>query len=297
MKIEFQKISKEYKNGVWGLKDVDFSIEYGVFGLLAPNGAGKTTLMRILSTLLKPTSGTCVVNGQDISKNGDSIRKILGYLPQELSMYKNLTVFEFVHYMAILKGYRSKSVIDNVLEEVGLLDIKNRKVASLSGGMKRRVGIAQAIIGNPQILIFDEPTAGLDPEERVRFRNLISKFARDRIVILSTHIIEDVYQTCENICILKSGSVLYQGDKTNLMKGVYGKVKLITVENEQELEEIKKKVKIISASYQSNGIITRVIDENAEYKCIPEKESMEDAYVYYVGGGYYNERCPVNRKI
>lgn len=283
MQIEFQKLSKEYKNGAWGLKGVDLTIEKGVFGLLGPNGAGKTTLMRILSTLLKPTSGICTVNGKDISKNGDAIRRILGYLPQELSMYKNLTAFEFVDYMARLKGYKNKKAIDDVFEEVGLSDVKNQRISTFSGGMKRRVGIAQAIIGNPQIVIVDEPTAGLDPEERVRFRNLISKFAKDKTVILSTHIIEDIYQTCENICILKSGSVLYKGNKTELMRCASGKVKIINAENEQELDEIKKKARIISVSYQSDAIMARVIDENAEYKCIPEKESLEDAYVYYVG--------------
>lgn len=283
MRIEFQKISKEYKNGVWGIRDVDLTIEEGVFGLLGPNGAGKTTLMRIMATLLKPTSGTCLVNGKDILKNGREIRQILGYLPQELSLYQNLTAFEFVDYMARLKGFKNKRVIDSVLDEVGLLNVRNRKISSFSGGMKRRVGIAQAIVGNPQILIVDEPTSGLDPEERVRFRNLISRFAKDRTVILSTHIIEDIYQTCENIGILKSGRVLYQGNKSELIKQVSGKVKVIYVNGEEELDEIREKAKIISVSYERAGIKARIIDEQNKYDEKTEKESLEDAYVYCVG--------------
>lgn len=283
MKIEFQKISKEYKNGAWGIREVDLTIEEGVFGLLGPNGAGKTTLMRILATLLKPTSGTCLVNGKNLLKNSDQIRQILGYLPQELSLYHNLTAFEFVDYMARLKGFKNKRAIDAVLDEVGLLNVRNRKISSFSGGMKRRVGIAQAIVGNPQILIVDEPTSGLDPEERVKFRNLISRFAKDRTVILSTHIIEDIYQTCENIGILKSGTVLYQGNKSELMKQVTEKVKIIQVNGEQELDEIRKNTKIISVSYESAGIKARIIDEKNKYGKEAEKESLEDAYVYCVG--------------
>lgn len=283
MKLEFQKISKEYKNGVWGIREVDLTIEKGVFGLLGPNGAGKTTLMRILATLLKPTSGTCLVNGKNLLKNSDQIRQILGYLPQELSLYQNLTAFEFVDYMARLKGFKNKRAIDTVLDEVGLLNVRNRKISSFSGGMKRRIGIAQAIVGNPQILIVDEPTSGLDPEERVKFRNLISRFAKDRTVILSTHIIEDIYQTCENIGILKSGTVLYQGNKSELMKQVSGKIKVIQVNGEQELDEIRKNTKIISVSYENVGIKARIIDEKNKYGKEAEKESLEDAYVYCVG--------------
>jgi ABC-2 type transport system ATP-binding protein len=284
MQIQFQGLSKEYKSGVWGLKNVDLTIEKGVFGLLGPNGAGKTTLMRILATLLKPTSGICLVDGKDITRNGDEVRKILGYLPQEFSLYPNLTPLEFVDYMFRLKGFHDKKVVESVLEEVGLAEVKKRKISSLSGGMKRRVGIAQALIGNPQIVIVDEPTTGLDPEERVHFRSLISKFAKGRTVILSTHIIEDIYQTCENIGILQSGQVLYQGNKTELMKRVSGKVKIIKTENEEALEEIKQKAILLSVSYESDGIKARIIDEKKEYSETPERESLEDAYVYCVGG-------------
>lgn len=284
MHIQFEGLSKEYKNRVWGLKNIDLTIERGVFGLLGPNGAGKTTLMRILATLLKPTSGNCLVDGKDITKNGDGVRKILGYLPQEFSMYPNLTPLEFVEYMYRLKGFHDKKTVENVLDEVGLAEVKKRKISSLSGGMKRRVGIAQALIGEPQIVIVDEPTAGLDPEERVRFRSLISKFSKDRTIILSTHIIEDIYQTCENIGILHSGSVLYQGNKDELIKRVSEKVKIIKLENEEAINEIKQKAILISVSYESDGIKARIIDEKGEYSNTSEKESLEDAYIYCVGG-------------
>lgn len=283
MQIEFQKISKKYKNGVWGIKDVNLTIGSGVFGLLGPNGAGKTTLMRLLATLIKPTYGACLVNERNIFENSNEIRSMIGYLPQDLSMYGNLTAFEFVDYIARIKGIKSKKEIKRVLEDVGLLEAQKQKISSLSGGMKRRVGIAQAIVGSPMILIVDEPTAGLDPEERVRFRNLISKFAKNRTTILSTHIIEDIYQTCDNIAIFKSSRVVYNGSKLGLMKQISGKVKVIRANSEQELDEIRDKAKIISVSYESDSIKVRIIDENNYYDKEPEKESLEDSYIYCVG--------------
>lgn len=180
---------------VHALNDVTFSVEAGVFGLLGHNGAGKTTLMKLMATISKPTSGHISVCGFDTQKQGDEVRQLIGYLPQELNMYPSLTVCDFVSYMAELKGIKSKRKVAETLEQVDMVQFANHRISQLSGGMKRRVGIAQALVGDPRILVVDEPTAGLDPEERVRFRSVLSRFAKDgRCVLLSTHIVEDVYQ-------------------------------------------------------------------------------------------------------
>lgn len=209
--IEFHSVTKEYKNHVKALDAVSFSIESGVFGLLGHNGAGKTTLMKILATIMQPTFGTISVCGFDTRNHGDDVRRMIGYLPQELNMYPSLSVFDFVSYMADLKGIKDQKQIMAVLEQVDMAQYATRRIGQLSGGMKRRVGIAQALVGNPKILIVDEPTAGLDPEERVRFRGVLSRFAKDgKCVLLSTHIVEDIYQLCEQLAVLrKKASFIY----------------------------------------------------------------------------------------
>ena len=198
--IEINHLSKRFKNGVTALNDVSFTVGNGVFGLLGHNGAGKTTLMKLLETISKPTSGSIAVCGFDTQTQGDDVRKLIGYLPQELNMYPSLSVVDFVSYMAELKGVKSKKLVMDVLERVDMAQFAKRRISQLSGGMKRRVGIASALVGDPCLLIVDEPTAGLDPEERVRFRGVLSRFAKDgKCVLLSTHIVEDVYQLCERL--------------------------------------------------------------------------------------------------
>ena len=223
--IEIKNLNKFYGKKQ-ALYDVNLKIEQGMFGLLGRNGAGKTTLMKILATLLQKKSGQVTVCGIPI-ENEKEIRKIIGYLPQEFSIYPTMNVYEAMDYLAILSGLgkqERKERIEMLLAQVNLTESKNKKVKALSGGMKRRLGIAQALLGNPKVLIVDEPTAGLDPEERIRFRNLLSETAEERIVILSTHIVGDIEATCENIAILDEGKVLYSGTVDDLLAAADGKV-------------------------------------------------------------------------
>lgn len=283
--IEIRGVTKRYKNNVKGLDSVTFSIGSGVFGLLGHNGAGKTTLMKAIATILKPTFGTITVMGHDTIREGDAVRKNIGYLPQELSMYPSLSVFDFVSYMAGLKGIREKAEVQKALEQVDMQDFSRRKIGQLSGGMKRRVGIAQALVGNPQILIVDEPTAGLDPEERVRFRSVLSRFAKDgRTVLLSTHLVEDVYQLSERLAVLRKGKLFFTGTSQQLLRSVHGKIKTLNLNSDQELLELQKKAVVISTTYEGNQIKVRFVDENNAYSVSPVAETLEDAYVYCMGG-------------
>ncbi|MBO5283751.1 MAG: ABC transporter ATP-binding protein [Lachnospiraceae bacterium] len=284
--IEINHITKKYKNGVTALDDISFTVGSGVFGLLGHNGAGKTTLMKTLVTILPPSAGTIRICGYDTQKQGNEVRTRIGYLPQELAMYPSLSVFDFVNYMAELKGIRNKEAVREVLEQVEMLEYAKRKIRELSGGMKRRVGIAQAIIGYPQILVVDEPTAGLDPEERVRFRGLLSRYAREgRTVLLSTHIVEDVFQLCEELAVLRKGHLFYAGTSAALMKQVKGKVKILHLEDERQLIDLQKKSIVLSTTYDRHGIHARIMDENALFpQATSAMATLEDAYVYCMGG-------------
>ncbi|WP_055666673.1 ABC transporter ATP-binding protein [Desnuesiella massiliensis] len=283
--IQISNVTKEYKNNVKGLENVSFSIGSGVFGLLGHNGAGKTTLMKAMATIIKPTRGNIVINGMDSIKDGDGVRKIIGYLPQELTMYPNLTAFDFVSYMAELKGISNKAEVLNALEQVDMQEFKKRKISQLSGGMKRRIGIAQAIVGSPRILIVDEPTAGLDPTERVRFRGVISRYAKDgNTVILSTHIVEDVYQLCENLAILRKGKLFFAGASRELTSQVRNRVKVLEITDESELIDIQKKAVVISTTYEKKHINVRLLDEQGIFTAKPVSETLEDAYIYCMGG-------------
>lgn len=284
--IEIDNLTKRYKNGVVALENVTLKVGSGVYGLLGHNGAGKTTLMKALVTVLEPTSGNIKVCGFDTKKQGNDVRRHIGYLPQELAMYSSLPAFDFVNYMAELKGVHDKNAVYAVLEQVEMLEFAKRKIGQLSGGMKRRIGIAQALVGNPQILVVDEPTAGLDPEERVRFRGVLSRFAKDgKTVLLSTHIVEDVYQVCEELAVLRKGSLLYTGTSIGLMKQVEGKVKTIKLDREEELIDLQKQAVVISTTYESSGLIARIMDENMVFtKAESVPATLEDAYVYFMGG-------------
>ena len=266
------------------LHDVNLRIEKGMFGLLGRNGAGKTTLMKTLATLLQKKSGEITVYGIPI-ENEKEIRKIIGYLPQEFSMYPTMNVYEAMDYLAILSGLgkqERKARIEMLLEQVHLADSKNKKVKALSGGMKRRLGIAQALLNNPEVLIVDEPTAGLDPEERIRFRNLLSEIAEERIVILSTHIVGDIEATCENIAILDEGKVLYSGTVDSLLKEAEGKVFIRTVNNRQELSKLKKAFFITEMHTQGKQIYIRYVAENADDNSVSCEPNIEDAYMLYL---------------
>ena len=284
--IEISHVTKKYSNGVLALDDISFCVGSGVFGLLGHNGAGKTTLMKALVTVLSPSTGTIRVCGFDSRKQGNEVRERIGYLPQELAMYPSLSVFDFVNYMAELKGIHDKKVVNEVLEQVEMLEFSKRKIKQLSGGMKRRVGIAQALIGNPQILVVDEPTAGLDPEERVRFRGLLSRYAREgRTVLLSTHIVEDVHQLCEELAVLRKGRLFYAGTSAALLERVKGKIKLLHLENENQLVELQKKSVVLQTTYESHGLTARIMDEDSSFPgAVTDTATLEDAYVYCMGG-------------
>lgn len=284
--MEILHVSKQYKNGVTALEDVSFCVGSGVFGLLGHNGAGKTTLMKALVTVLKPSAGTIRVCGFDTATQGKEVRARVGYLPQELAMYPSLSVWDFVNYMAQIKGIRDKKAVSAVLEEVEMLEFSRRKIGQLSGGMKRRVGIAQALIGNPPILVVDEPTAGLDPEERVRFRGLLSRYASEgRTVLLSTHIVEDIHQLCGELAVLRKGRLFYAGTSATLLERVRDKVKILRLENEAHLIELQKKAVVLSTTYESRGLAARIMDEDDLYtQAQPVAATLEDAYVYCMGG-------------
>ena len=284
--IEISHVTKKYSNGVLALDDISFCVGSGVFGLLGHNGAGKTTLMKALVTVLSPSAGTIRVCGFDSRKQGNEVRERIGYLPQELAMYPSLSVFDFVNYMAELKGIHDKKAVNEVLEQVEMLEFSKRKIKQLSGGMKRRVGIAQALIGNPKILVVDEPTAGLDPEERVRFRGLLSRYAREgRTVLLSTHIVEDVHQLCGELAVLRKGRLFYAGTSAALLERVKGKIKLLHLENENQLVELQKKSVVLQTTYESHGLTARIMDEDSSFPgAVTDTATLEDAYVYCMGG-------------
>ncbi len=286
MKITIENLSKNY-NGTKALDNINLEINNGMFGLLGPNGAGKTTLMRILVTLMRQTEGTVKVNNLDLHKNRREIRKMLGYLPQEFNMFSKLKTWEFLDYAARLAGLNEnnarKKAIEEMLESVGLYEARERQANRLSGGMKRRLGIAQALIGNPKIVIVDEPTTGLDPEERLRFRNLMAHMSqKEIIIILSTHIVGDISSTCENMAMLNEGKVVYNGSPDKLLEKTRGYVWLIDT-NDAELEEIKEKYPVISTIPSEKGWEVQVIAEKLDgYKGIQVEPNLEHAYVHFL---------------
>jgi len=285
--ITVRHLTHCYQRNKAALQDVNLDIGSGMFGLLGPNGSGKTTLIRILVTLLKPTSGKVSINGMDLQKNRKQIRQMTGYVPQEFSSFPKLTAWEFLDYVGSLRMIRPKrkrqALVEKVLEDVGLFEARDRKASNLSGGMKRRLGIAQILIGNPQIMIIDEPTSGLDPEERIRFRNLLSDLSRqDKIILLSTHIVGDISSTCSRIVLLNEGQVAFNGTPANLTAGVRGKVWSVSVMPE-ELDGFKAKYPVISAIPSEAGYQLRLVaDDFAGGAAVPAEPNLEDAYVYFM---------------
>ena len=287
MNISIQGLNKIYSNGHQALKDVNLEIKEGMFGLLGPNGAGKSSLMRILVTLMKPSSGQVFVNGKDAAQNRKYVRKMLGYLPQDFSFFSNLKTYEFLDYSARLAGMNSRrkrnQAVDQMLEEVGLFDVRMRKAGKLSGGMKRRLGIAQALINEPKIIIVDEPTTGLDPEERIRFRTLLAKISsQDVIIILSTHIVADISSTCENMALLNKGQVAFTGSPEEIIRQAQGHVWAINV-SEKEYLEVNQKYQVVATVMQKDGWrVTVVGDEVKGYDAEEIPPNLEHAYVYFV---------------
>lgn len=268
------------------LNNINLEISNGMFGLLGRNGAGKTTLMRILTTLLTKDSGTVTICGVPVENTKD-IRKMVGYLPQDFSMYPNMTVYEAMDYLGVLSEIPKLERRENILKllnKVNLFDHQKVRIKELSGGMKRRLGIAQAIMHAPKVLVVDEPTAGLDPEERIRFRNLLCEIAKERIVILSTHIVGDIEATCENVAILNNGKVIYKGTTAKLSELAEGKVYTIT-RPKKDLENIKTEYTVTSMLAQGSNVTLRILSHRKPFdtaiSCDP---TIEDGYMLLMGG-------------
>jgi ABC-2 type transport system ATP-binding protein len=291
MKLVIDGVSKRYKGNVWGLRDFSLELEPGVLALVGPNGAGKSTLMRILATITQATEGSVTwtgANGRapvDIARSPDELRAVLGYLPQDFGVYPNLNAVEFLEYMAALKGLDARTAkvrIGELLQVVNLFDVRKRPLGGYSGGMKQRVGIAQALLNDPQLLIVDEPTAGLDPEERVRFRNLLSDLAGERIVLLSTHIVSDAEATATEIALINAGRLLRHGAPEDLLQAVEGLVWQWVIPS-AELSAAKQQYLISSTARRSDGVHLRVVGSTPPS---PDAQAilptLEDAYLHSI---------------
>ncbi len=287
MSISINALNKVYPNGNHALKDIHLEIPTGMFGLLGPNGAGKSTLMRILVALMEPSSGEVNIFGYDLRKQRKEIRSILGYLPQDFRFFAKFKTYEFLDYSARLAGMNSsrarKQAVDNMLESVGLFDVRERYANKLSGGMKRRLGIAQALIHNPKVIIVDEPTTGLDPEERIRFRNLLSSVSENGVtIILSTHIVGDISSSCKHMALMNRGEVSFYGSPQDMLKQAEGKVWRIRVSGD-ELHQVDKKYPVISTIPSGTGWEVQVVaDEVIGFEAQPLPPNLEHAYVYYM---------------
>ena len=287
MQIRIENLNKIYRGGNYAIKNLNLEIPNGMFGLLGPNGAGKSTLMRILVTLMKATSGKVYVDDLELSKNRREIRSMLGYLPQDFSFFSKLKTYEFLDYTARLAGMKNgqsrRAAVDQMLEEVGLFEARDRNANKLSGGMKRRLGIAQALINDPKIIIVDEPTTGLDPEERIRFRNLLSNIStRDVIIILSTHIVGDISSTCDNMALLNKGKLAFAGSPEDLVKEAKGHVWLIKA-TETEYLEINEKFPVISTIPIDGGWEVQVVaNEINGFYGKQIEPNLEHAYVHFM---------------
>ena len=287
MDIHIRQLSKRYRGGEYALRDVDLDIGSGMFGLLGPNGAGKTTLIRILVTLLRPTSGQVTVDGLDLARDRARIRRMVGYLPQDFSRFPKLATWEFLDYGASLAGLRRRGArrerVDALLHQVGLFEVRDRQCSKLSGGMKRRLGIAQTLIGEPAIMVVDEPTVGLDPQERLRFRNLLADLARGEIIIvLSTHIVGDISSTCTDLALLNDGQIVYNGAPEELVRRARGRVWKVVAAH-QELDRLKERHAVVSTVPSADGYEVRLVaDAPPAEGAEPLEPNIEDAYLHYM---------------
>ena len=287
MQINIQELSKIYPNGKKALDDVNLEIGTGMFGLLGPNGAGKSSLMRILVTLMQPTIGSVSIDSFDIEKNRKEIRSMLGYLPQDFRFFSKLKTWEFLDYAASLAGINNKKIrrdkVDEWLDKVGLFDVRERDANKLSGGMKRRLGIAQTLIGDPKIIVVDEPTTGLDPEERIRFRNILSELSqKEVIIVLSTHIVGDISSVCNNLALLNNGKVAFKGTPEALIEKARGHVWQVNTSG-YEYDLIKDKYAVVSTIPTHEGWEVQLIGDGSQLTNAVELEpNLEHAYVYFM---------------
>jgi ABC-2 type transport system ATP-binding protein len=276
-------LSKTYPNGVKALQNVSLTIGNNMFGLLGPNGAGKSTLMRTVATLQAPDAGTITLDGLDVVSNKTEVRKILGYLPQEFGVYPKVSAIDMLHHLAVMKGIANKGerneIVDALLHQTNLWDVRKKSLGTYSGGMKQRFGIAQALLGKPKLIIVDEPTAGLDPAERNRFLNLLSSIGRDVIVILSTHIVEDVRELCPRMAIIANGTVLLEGSPIDTLDALHGKIWSKVVGSDDELTALEANMQVVSTHLIAGQHEVRVYSDADPGEGFKSSESdLEDVY-------------------
>ena len=285
MELTIQNLTKEFGT-LRAVDHVNFTMTNGVYGLLGVNGAGKTTLMRMLTTLIKPTSGEILWDGQDVYAMDGQYRKLLGYLPQDFDYYPDFSIYDYLMYIASIKGIRpavAKERVKLLLKQVGLVRARHKKMKTLSGGMKRRAGIAQAMLNDPKILILDEPTAGLDPSERIRFRNLISELSEDRIVLLSTHIVSDIEYIANEILLMKDGCITMSGTAEEIVASMPEKVWIFTVPKAQ-IDAYLKAYKVANVKTVPGGAELRVLsDLRPNSGAVEVEPNLEDAFLYHFG--------------
>ena len=279
--LEIVNLSHTYANGTLALDDVSLSIPRGMYGLLGPNGAGKSTLMRTVATLQQPTAGTIRFGEIDVLGDPERLRRTLGYLPQDFGVYPRVSAYSMLDQLAVLKGITSrsdrKSVVETLLEQTNLWAVRNKSIAGFSGGMRQRFGIAQALIGNPELIIVDEPTAGLDPEERNRFLNLLAAIGDNVVVILSTHIVDDVSDLCPRMAVLANGRVQLEGKPSDLIAATRGQIWKRVISRD-ELEDYRSKYEVISTRLVAGNSVVHVLSENRPDGFEPVEGGLEDVY-------------------
>jgi ABC-2 type transport system ATP-binding protein len=280
--LKIADLSKTYPNGVEALKNVSLEIPAGMYGLLGPNGAGKSTLMRTIATLQQPDQGTITLDGLDVLQQPAELRKMLGYLPQDFGVYPRISALDMLDHMAVLKGFTSRKerreLVDDLLRQTNLFDVRKKALAGFSGGMRQRFGIAQALIGDPQLIIVDEPTAGLDPEERNRFLNLLSDIGENKVVILSTHIVDDVTNLCPRMAIIARGEIVREGRPSDLINDLRGSVWVKTVDRD-EVEEYRGRFTVISAQLFAGRTVLHVLSDNDPGEGFESHDpDLEDVY-------------------
>jgi ABC-2 type transport system ATP-binding protein len=281
MQIDFKNVSKSYTADKYALNGINLHIQSPcLLGLVGPNGAGKSTLMKLMTAQLKETFGLIMVDQTEMSKAEKKLRSRLGYLPQDFGLYDELTIYQFLDYIASLKGFRKnvKNIIGKSLEETNLDGIRNSRISTLSGGQKQRVGIAQAIMGEPDLMIVDEPTVGLDPEERIKFRNMFSKYSRDKTVILSTHIIDDIQSICNRIVVMDNGAILFDGEPDTLIQEAEGHVGVF--ETDCADVTVGSGLSVTSRLLHTKGTTFRVVGNALPEYCVSIAPTLEDAYIY-----------------
>jgi ABC-type multidrug transport system ATPase subunit len=281
--LSIKGLSKTYPNGVKALKNLSLSIGNSMFGLVGPNGAGKSSLMRTIATLQDPDSGTISLDGIDVLRQKDEVRRMLGYLPQEFGVYPKISALDMLHHLAVMKGMtlasERKETVDTLLQQTNLWDVRKKALSTFSGGMKQRFGIAQALLGNPRLIIVDEPTAGLDPAERNRFLNLLSSLGSDRTVILSTHIVDDVRQLCPRMAIIASGELLLEGAPNEALASLHGKIWSKVVPTTEELHALESQLHVISTHLVGGQHEVRVYaDTSPGDGFSPVESDLEDVY-------------------